>query len=51
MDAPRVVVEDEALPGLAALVSAVADRPIGPGDVIRSIGADVIELMRRPPSR
>lgn len=50
VDAPRVVVEDEALPGLAALVSAVADRPIGPGDVIRSIGADVIELMRRPPA-
>lgn len=48
-DAPRVVVEDEALPGLAALVSAVADRPIGPGNVIRSIGADVIALMRRAP--
>ncbi|QGF25180.1 hypothetical protein Rai3103_10405 [Raineyella fluvialis] len=43
-DAPRVVVPDEALPGLSALVSAVADRPIGPGHVIEDIGADVIAL-------
>lgn len=43
-DAPRILVEDEALPGLAALVSVVAGRPIGPGHVIRDIGADVIGL-------
>lgn len=32
---------DEALPGMSALVSAVAGRPIGAGRLIRSIGADV----------
>lgn len=32
---------DEALPGMSALVSAVAGRPIGPGTVIRELGADV----------
>lgn len=48
-DAARPAVEDEALPGLAALVSAVADRPIGPGHVIRDIGADVVELLSGPP--
>ncbi len=43
-DAPRIAVPDEALPGLSALVSAVAGRPIGPGHVIEDIGADVIAL-------
>ncbi|WP_097677298.1 hypothetical protein [Nigerium massiliense] len=32
---------DEALPGLSALVSAVAGRTIGPGRLIRDIGADI----------
>lgn len=32
---------DEALPGMSALVSAVAGRTIGPGRLIRSIGADI----------
>lgn len=49
--APRVTVEGEALPGLAAVVSAVADRPIGPGHVIRDIGADVVALLADPPRR
>ncbi len=40
--APRPQVSDEALPGLSALVSAVAGRPIGPGHVIRDIGEDVL---------
>ena len=40
----RRVVEDEALPGMSALVSVVAGRPIGPGHVIRDIGTDVMAL-------
>lgn len=32
---------DEALPGMSALVSAVAGRTIGPGTLIRDMGADV----------
>lgn len=36
---------DEALPGMSALVSAVAGRTIGPGRLIRSIGADVAGIM------
>lgn len=47
-DAPRVAVPDEALPGLSALVSAVADRPIGPGHVIEDIGADVVAVFDEP---
>ena len=31
----------EALPGMSALVSAVAGRTVGPGTLIRDIGADV----------
>ncbi|SDB80337.1 hypothetical protein GA0111570_102126 [Raineyella antarctica] len=50
-DAPRVAVEDEALPGLSALVSAVAQRPLGPGHVIRDIGADAIALLDDPRHR
>ena len=33
--------EQEALPGLAALVSAVAGQPVGPGHLLRDIGNDV----------
>ncbi len=32
---------NEALPGMSALVSAVAGRTIGPGSLIRAIGADI----------
>lgn len=32
---------DEALPGLSALVSAVAGLPVGPGRLLRAIGDDV----------
>jgi hypothetical protein len=35
------VAASEALPGMAALVSAVAGRPIGPGRLLRDIGNDV----------
>jgi hypothetical protein len=31
----------EALPGMSALVSAVAGRTVGPGTLIRDIGADI----------
>ena len=37
---------DEALPGLSALVSAVAGRPIGPGRVLRDIGDDVVRALQ-----
>lgn len=33
--------DGEALPGLAALISAVAGRPIGPGSLLHDIGRDV----------
>ena len=35
---------DEALPGMSALVSAVAGQPMGPGHLIRDIGADIARL-------
>jgi hypothetical protein len=37
--------EGEALPGLSALVSAVAGRPIGPGRLLRDIGDDVARAL------
>lgn len=49
-DAPRASAPDEALPGLSALVSAVAGRPIGQGMVIRSIGADVARTLGHDPA-
>ena len=33
--------DQEALPGMSALVSAVAGQPVGPGDLLRDIGNDV----------
>lgn len=38
---------EEALPGMSALVSAVAGRPIGAGRLVRDIGADVAQAMAR----
>ena len=37
--------EHEALPGLSALVSAVAGRPMGPGRLLRDIGNDVARAL------
>lgn len=37
----------EALPGMSALVSAVAGRPIGSGTLIRDIGADIAVAVQR----
>ncbi len=37
--------EQEALPGLSALVSAVAGRPVGPGRLLRDIGNDVARAL------
>jgi len=37
----------EALPGLSALVSAVAGRPVGPGHLLRDIGDDVGRALDR----
>lgn len=37
----------EALPGMSALVSAVAGRTIGPGRVIRDIGDDLLAMIER----
>lgn len=37
--------EPEALPGMAALISAVAGRGIGAGSVLRDIGADVVTAL------
>ena len=37
----EAVAAHEALPGMAALVSAVAGRPLGPGRLLRDIGDDV----------
>lgn len=42
---PGVSAPDEALPGMSALVSAVAGRTIGPGRVIRSIGEDIVATL------
>lgn len=42
---PGVSSPDEALPGMSALVSAVAGRTIGPGRVIRSIGEEIIATL------
>ncbi|CAA9313346.1 MAG: hypothetical protein AVDCRST_MAG61-1884 [uncultured Friedmanniella sp.] len=39
------VVANEALPGMAALVSAVAGRPLGPGRLLRDIGDDVARAL------
>lgn len=36
---------DEALPGMSALVSAVAGRTVGPGTLIREIGADIADAL------
>lgn len=41
----QVGAKDEALPGMSALISAVAGRPIGPGTLVRSIGADVASAL------
>lgn len=46
-DMPGGFSETEALPGMAALVSAVAGRGIAPGRVIRDIGADVGRALGR----
>jgi hypothetical protein len=37
--------QHEALPGLSALVSAVAGRPVGPGRLLRDIGDDVARAL------
>ena len=42
--APAAAVH-EALPGMAALVSAVAGRPLGPGRLLRDIGDDVARAL------
>jgi hypothetical protein len=39
------VVANEALPGMAALVSAVAGRPLGPGRLLRDIGDDAARAL------
>ena len=39
------VVANEALPGMAALVSAVAGRPMGPGRLLRDIGDDLARAL------
>jgi hypothetical protein len=36
---------NEALPGMSALVSAVAGQPIGPGHLVRDIGSDIARLL------
>ncbi len=41
------VVAQEALPGMAALVSAVAGRPLGPGRLLRDIGDDVARALEQ----
>ena len=43
--------EQEALPGLSALVSAVAGRPVGPGQLLRDIGDDVARALGGAVSR
>lgn len=42
---PGAGTPDEALPGMSALVSAVAGRTIGAGRVIRSIGDDIMDTL------
>lgn len=42
---PGINSADEALPGMSALVSAVSGRTIGPGHVIRDIGARIGEVL------
>ena len=44
-ETPGVTSATEALPGMSALVSAVAGRTIGPGRVIRSIGDDIVTIL------
>lgn len=44
---PKEFPVGEALPGMAALVSAVAGRRVGPGNVIRSIGEDIGRALGR----
>ncbi len=51
--APKLVSRagrDEALPGLSALVSAVAGQPVGPGRLLHDIGHDVAGALSRAPS-
>ena len=45
-DLSRSVAASEALPGMAALVSAVAGRPLGPGRLVRDIGDDVARALQ-----
>jgi hypothetical protein len=42
----ETVAAQEALPGMATLVSAVAGRPVGPGRLLRDIGEDVARALR-----
>jgi hypothetical protein len=42
----ETVAAQEALPGMATLVSAVAGRPLGPGRLLRDIGEDVARALR-----
>lgn len=46
---PAAGTADEALPGMSALVSAVAGRPIGPGHLVRDIGRDVTRALGGKP--
>jgi hypothetical protein len=50
LTAVPLAAEPEAMPGMAALVSAVAGRPIGPGSVLRSIGADIAAALETSPA-
>lgn len=43
--------QDEALPGLSALVSAVAGQPLGPGRLLHDIGHDVAGALERTRSQ
>lgn len=46
LNAPwEVSAADEALPGMSALVSAVAGQPVSAGNLIRDIGADVADAL------
>ncbi len=46
---PAAGAVDEALPGMSALVSAVAGQPIGPGHLVRDIGGDVARALGGKP--
>jgi hypothetical protein len=46
---PAAFTPDEALPGMSAVVSAVAGRTIGPGRVIRSIGEEIVATLDEIP--